>query len=346
MAEPCERLRQRGGDVGQPARLDVRGHLGRDERDVQGVGHALSRARTHQASTTSRTGSMSGRRCYPAAVSRRLGQHFLRPASVERLLRVDRPARRTTCSSRSARAAARSPCRSPALRAASWPSSSTPRSPRAPARARPGATSRSSSGDAPRRRPRGARARGQPRSSATCPTTSRARCCAGSSTCAATSATLHVMLQDEVARRVASPPGLEGVRDPLGASTRSGPTSTSPLRFPPGAFEPPPKVGSALLRARFLRRAAGRRGGSRRPSSGSSRPAFARRRRTLENNLQDSYPNLKEHLRLLNIDGVAAGRDAIGCGVRGALATCPRSSSSPPARGRSREARSDVAPFG
>ena len=33
-----------------------------------------------------------------------------------------------------------------------------------------------------------------------------------------------------------------------------------PLRFPPGAFEPPPKVGSALLRARFLRRAT-RRGG-------------------------------------------------------------------------------------
>jgi 16S rRNA (adenine1518-N6/adenine1519-N6)-dimethyltransferase len=33
------------------------------------------------------------------------------------------------------------------------------------------------------------------------------------------------------------------------------------------------------------------------------RAAFARRRRTLENNLRDSYPNLKEHLRLLNIEG-------------------------------------------
>src|SRR5437899_667239 len=33
------------------------------------------------------------------------------------------------------------------------------------------------------------------------------------------------------------------------------------------------------------------------------RTAFTRRRRTLENNLQDSYPNLKEHLRLLNIEG-------------------------------------------
>ena len=31
--------------------------------------------------------------------------------------------------------------------------------------------------------------------------------------------------------------------------------------------------------------------------------AFARRRRTLENNLRDSYANLKENLRLLNIEG-------------------------------------------
>jgi 16S rRNA (adenine1518-N6/adenine1519-N6)-dimethyltransferase len=31
--------------------------------------------------------------------------------------------------------------------------------------------------------------------------------------------------------------------------------------------------------------------------------AFTHRRKTLENNLQDSYPNLKEHLRLLNIGG-------------------------------------------
>jgi 16S rRNA (adenine1518-N6/adenine1519-N6)-dimethyltransferase len=31
--------------------------------------------------------------------------------------------------------------------------------------------------------------------------------------------------------------------------------------------------------------------------------AFGRRRRTLENNLRDSYLNLKEHLRLLNIEG-------------------------------------------
>ena len=31
--------------------------------------------------------------------------------------------------------------------------------------------------------------------------------------------------------------------------------------------------------------------------------AFARRRQTLENNLRDSYPNLNQHLRLLNLAG-------------------------------------------
>ena len=31
--------------------------------------------------------------------------------------------------------------------------------------------------------------------------------------------------------------------------------------------------------------------------------AFARRRRTLENNLEDSYPNLKEYFRFLDIQG-------------------------------------------
>ena len=75
-----------------------------------------------------------------------------------------------------------------------------------------------------------------------------------------------------------------------------------PLRVPPGAFRPPPQVSSALLRARFL--AAPR---EEVPDPDAFRrlveTAFARRRRTLENNLQDSYLNLKEHLRLLNIEG-------------------------------------------
>ncbi|HSD65487.1 MAG TPA: 16S rRNA (adenine(1518)-N(6)/adenine(1519)-N(6))-dimethyltransferase RsmA, partial [Vicinamibacteria bacterium] len=112
---------------------------------------------------------------------------------------------------------------------------------------------------------------------------------------------LHVMLQHEVARRVASPPGSKeygilSVLYGLWAET------DIPARFPPGSFSPPPKVASAVLRARFLAR----------PRAEVDDPggferflqrAFARRRRTLENNLEDSYANLKEYLRFLNVEG-------------------------------------------
>ena len=112
---------------------------------------------------------------------------------------------------------------------------------------------------------------------------------------------LHVMLQEEVALRIASPPGSReyGIVSVLYAVWCD---VTVAARFPPGSFAPPPKVSSAVLRARFL---------------GEPRAvvpdleaferfvqrAFARRRRTLENNLQDSYPNLKEYLRFLNLEG-------------------------------------------
>jgi 16S rRNA (adenine1518-N6/adenine1519-N6)-dimethyltransferase len=129
---------------------------------------------------------------------------------------------------------------------------------------------------------------------------------------------LHVMLQAEVAERVASPPGSKvyGIMSILYALVAD---VDIPLRFPPGAFEPPPKVSSALLRARFL------------PHLRASAPAlpdfeaflrqaFARRRRTLENNLQDSYPNLKEHLRLLNIEGTRRA-ETLSLGEFAALAS-------------------------
>jgi 16S rRNA (adenine1518-N6/adenine1519-N6)-dimethyltransferase len=112
---------------------------------------------------------------------------------------------------------------------------------------------------------------------------------------------VHVMLQEEVARRVASPPGgrdygILSVLYSLWAET------DVPCRFPPGAFRPPPRVRSALLRARFR---------SRPRAEIDDLPgfeaflhkAFARRRQTLENNLRDSYPKLKEHLRFLNLQG-------------------------------------------
>jgi len=112
---------------------------------------------------------------------------------------------------------------------------------------------------------------------------------------------LHAMLQEEVARRVAARPGSKeyGILSVLYGLHAD---LEIPLRFPPGAFDPPPKVSSAVLRAVFLAqpRAAGV------DQSALEKlvlRAFARRRRTLENNLQDSYPNLKQYLRLLNIAG-------------------------------------------
>lgn len=112
---------------------------------------------------------------------------------------------------------------------------------------------------------------------------------------------LHVMLQDEVARRIASPPGSKeyGILSVLYGLHAD---VSVPLRFPPGSFVPPPKVDSALLRAVFLE-------APRIPVNDFQafeklvQTAFSRRRRTLENNLQDSYPNLKQYLRLLNIAG-------------------------------------------
>ena len=111
----------------------------------------------------------------------------------------------------------------------------------------------------------------------------------------------HVMLQEEVARRIAAPPGSReyGILSVLYGLVADVAVA---LRFPAGAFRPPPKVGSALLAVRFLE------------SPRAEAPhleafeaflqvAFARRRRTLENNLGARYPNLKYYLRLVNIEG-------------------------------------------
>ena len=77
---------------------------------------------------------------------------------------------------------------------------------------------------------------------------------------------LHVMLQDEVARRVASPPGSKeyGILSVLYALW----TDTDiPARFPPGAFSAPPRGRLRDPPGAFPRVPAGRRG---RPASVSS----------------------------------------------------------------------------
>jgi len=114
---------------------------------------------------------------------------------------------------------------------------------------------------------------------------------------------LHVMLQEEVARRIASPPGSReyGILSVLYGLVGD---VAIVARFPPGSFVPPPKVSSAILRVRFLQ-------APRAEVSDLSafetflQKAFSRRRRTLENNLQDSYANLKDYLRFLNLQGSA-----------------------------------------
>jgi 16S rRNA (adenine1518-N6/adenine1519-N6)-dimethyltransferase len=111
----------------------------------------------------------------------------------------------------------------------------------------------------------------------------------------------HVMLQEEVARRVAAGPGSKeyGI---LSVLIGLWANIDIPLRFSPGAFTPSPQVSSALLRLRFLDEP--------RADAGSMEAferlvgaAFGKRRKTLENNLQLIYPNFKDHLRLLNLTG-------------------------------------------
>jgi len=111
----------------------------------------------------------------------------------------------------------------------------------------------------------------------------------------------HVMLQEEVAVRVAAGPGSKdyGI---LSVLIGLWADVSIPLRFGPGAFQPPPKVSSALLRLRFLPVPRVEVG----PPEAFEKlvsAAFGKRRKTLENNLQVIYPNLKDHLRLLNLSG-------------------------------------------
>jgi len=112
---------------------------------------------------------------------------------------------------------------------------------------------------------------------------------------------LHVMLQDEVARRIAAGPGTKdyGVLSVFYAAIAE---TSIPERFPAACFVPAPRVDSALLRARFLDPPPFRIRNQDKFEKLVGR-AFAHRRKTLENNLQDSYPNLKEYLRFLKIEG-------------------------------------------
>ncbi len=237
-------------------------------------------------------------RCYPRCVPRRLGQHFLRPASVERLLRAIEPGPEEVFLEIGAGTGALTlPLAARAARVVAVELDA-----RLAARLRPRAPANVEvhEGDAlhidlAALVPRGSRLVGNLPYSISSPLLRRFLDLRGHVR------DVHVMLQEEVARRVAAGPGsrdygILSVFYALWADVEI------PLRFGPGAFDPPPKVGSALLRARFRKRPRADV-----PDMAAFeklvRAAFARRRRTLENNLRDSYPNLKHHLRLLNLAG-------------------------------------------
>ena len=236
-------------------------------------------------------------------MGRRLGQHFLRRAVGRAAARASSPRGPTSRSSRSAPARARSPCPLAARaraghrgRARPAPRRRACASARPPTctvvqrrRARGGPRARSSrAGSAPRRQPALLRlepaAAPLPRPAR--PRARRARDAAGGGRAAGRR------------RRPGSKEyGILSVLYGLWADV------DIPLRFPPGRFEPPPKVSLRRAPRPLPGPAPGGRRPTRRPSRRLVQRAFAHRRRTLENNLQDSYPNLKEHLRLLNIEG-------------------------------------------
>ncbi|MBK5254749.1 MAG: ribosomal RNA small subunit methyltransferase A [Vicinamibacteria bacterium] len=112
----------------------------------------------------------------------------------------------------------------------------------------------------------------------------------------------HLMLQKEVAERVASPPGSKayGILSVFYALWSD---VVIVQRLKPGDFSPPPKVDSAVIRCRFLP-------GLRHPVGDLKsfeslvRLSFAQRRRTIENNLRLRYPDLKHYFKLVGISEV------------------------------------------
>lgn len=112
----------------------------------------------------------------------------------------------------------------------------------------------------------------------------------------------HLMLQKEVAERIASPPGSRayGILSVFYALWAD---VTIVQRLKPRDFSPPPRVDSAVIRCGFLSK-------PRYPVRNIPaletlvRLSFTRRRRTIENNLRLRYPDLKHYFKLVGISEV------------------------------------------
>lgn len=112
----------------------------------------------------------------------------------------------------------------------------------------------------------------------------------------------HLMLQKEVAERIASPPGSKAYGI-LSVFYGLWADVSIVQRLKPRDFSPPPKVDSAVIRCRFLP-------APRYPVQDMKsletlvRLSFTQRRRTIENNLRLRYPDLKHYFKLAGISEV------------------------------------------
>jgi 16S rRNA (adenine1518-N6/adenine1519-N6)-dimethyltransferase len=98
-----------------------------------------------------------------------------------------------------------------------------------------------------------------------------------------------LMMQREVADRIAAPPGVSDY-GPLSAFTQLHATVSSLFTLPPSAFNPPPGVDSTVLRLDFAPRFAQLSLSSAQvePFNRFLRSSFAQKRKTLANNLRNA----------------------------------------------------------
>ena len=112
----------------------------------------------------------------------------------------------------------------------------------------------------------------------------------------------HLMLQKEVAERIASPPGSKAY-GAISVFYALWADVSIVQRLKPRDFSPPPKVDSAVIRCRFLPEPRYR---VKDPTAFEAlvRLSFTQRRRTIENNLRLRYPDLKHYFKLVGISEV------------------------------------------
>jgi 16S rRNA (adenine1518-N6/adenine1519-N6)-dimethyltransferase len=106
---------------------------------------------------------------------------------------------------------------------------------------------------------------------------------------------MALMLQREVAERLAAPPGSKTYGS-LSILTQVYCDVRTAIRVPPGAFRPPPKVDSAVVHLRVLREPRVALADERRFHA-VVRAAFAQRRKMLANGLAGSLGVSVEHVR-------------------------------------------------